>query len=176
MSLFPDFLCLPNHLLPIHIRTFPPTPCYTVTLSPPRSIYTCIFYYKYHPHALTLTPSLSPPPFLHPPPPLTFRLRPVQPGSIGGWHVWPKAAWPAASWSHPDPEAAWGGGRLRRLQHRTQCPQLLPERMFTHKHVDVQWTHTCQCTCREYTRWMTMCSIKMDACIRHSCFPTIIKS
>lgn len=87
--------------------------------------------------SLSLTPSFS---FFflffspHLSPNVSFHLRPLQPGSISRRHLWPEAAGSAASWSHPDPEAAGGGGRLRRLQHRTQRPQLLPACMFTHTH------------------------------------------
>lgn len=64
--------------------------------------------------------------------------RPFQPGGIGRGHVRPETAGPPAPWSHPDPEAAGRGGRLWRLQHRAQRPQLLPARMFnTIKRADV---------------------------------------
>ena len=66
-------------------------------------------------------------------PPTPPKLRPLQPGSISRWHLWPEAARSAATWSHPDPEAAGGGGRLRGLQHRAQRSELLPARMFTYR-------------------------------------------
>lgn len=59
--------------------------------------------------------------------------RSLQPGSVSRRYVWPAAAGTAAAWSHPDPEAAGGGGCVRRLQHWTQRPQLLPARMSAQK-------------------------------------------
>lgn len=139
MASFPWWPLLPT--LPSHS-----TLC--VTLLHTISIYTCIFYLKCHPHALTLSLNLSFSLSLrHLPLPHSTLLRPLQPGSIGRWHVWPEAAWSAASRSNPDPEAAGGGGRLRRVKHRTQRPQLLPACMFAHKHTQAcrygLTTHVC---------------------------------
>lgn len=90
---------------------------------------------------------------------LSSTLRPLQPGGVGGRHVRPAAARSAAPRSHPDPEAAGGGGRLWRLQHRTQRAQLLPACMFAHNStINVDWTHERlrKMPCHERVfRWLT---------------------
>lgn len=95
-------------------------------------LYTNPFFFKCHLHALTFSLPLSTS-SLHHLHPILPPLRPLQPGSVGRWHVWPEAARSAAPRGHPDPEAARGGGCLRGLQHRAQCSQLLPARMFTYR-------------------------------------------
>lgn len=81
-----------------------------------------------------MLPSNSPSLMFFPPSPpdSSSPLRPLQPGGVGGRHVRPAAARPAAPRSHPDPEAAGRGGRLRWLQHRAQRAQLLPARTSAH--------------------------------------------
>lgn len=117
--LFPDVFTI------LHFH--PTLPCATLSLS--ASVPMPLLYLKSHLHALMLRliPYLC---FSFSSLPST--LRPLQPGCVGGRHVRPAAAWSAAPRSHPDPEAAGGGGCLRRLQHRAQRTQLLPACMFAH--------------------------------------------
>lgn len=119
---------------PTHTRTntFPPTPGLPSHLLPLPLFIHESFFFKCHLHALTFSLPLSTSSLYHLHPILP-PLRPLQPGSVGRWHVWPEAARSAAPRGHPDPEAARGGGCLRGLQHRAQCSQLLPARMFTYR-------------------------------------------
>lgn len=163
-----------RHLFPdvFTILHFHPTlPCATLSLS---ALCLCL-YLKSHLHALMLrlipylcfsVSSLSP------------TLRPLQPGCVGGRHVRPAAARSSAPRSHPDPEAAGGGGCLRRLQHRTQRAQLLPACMFAHNRtINVDWTHErlCKMPCHDWLKCITSLtpySLQMGVgtlCARPSC-------
>lgn len=118
---------LPATLFSSHLQPY--------SLSPSTSIYTWFFFsFSMSP---TSADSSSLAPLLFFPPSLmcsaSLLHRSLQPGSVSRRYVWPAAAGTASAWSHPDPEAAGGGGCVRRLQHWTQRPQLLPARMSAQK-------------------------------------------
>lgn len=54
-----SFACVLPATTHPHINTFAHSLCYTITLSPFTSVYTCMFYFKCHPYALTISLLLS---------------------------------------------------------------------------------------------------------------------